>query len=239
MNRLSRIFLLCGLAAACGLSASPARADSLSLSYTGTLASPTSTFALEFALSGSGTQQLDFQTWGFGGGTNANGVAIAPGGFDALLALFSGTGSGAQLINGSADNQSNFASFAGCPPAGTVNFSNGDAVCGDVNLAAALAPGVYTLVLSDANNVANALSDDGTLGEGYTDLTGGVFQTCDTNTSGTACITPNANWAFDVTDQTGANLASVPEPGSLALWAGGLLCLSLLVLADRFQRRTS
>ena len=213
-------------------SAVAARANSASLSYTGTLANAQSTFTLVFTVGGGTAQNVDFQTWGFGGGTNAAGSLISAGGFDPLLALFSGSGGGASFINGTADNELNFGSFVGCGPAGTVPFSNGDSVCGDINMPLMLAPGTYTLVLSDANYVPNAFSDNGTLGEGFTDLTGGVFQTCDFNSLDVmSCITPSANWAFDVTDATGANLgvpasSSTPEPGSLFLFGTGLLVLA-------------
>lgn len=221
------MFCLC--AGLIGLIAPEARAGTMSLSFAGTLASPTATYSLVLAVGGIGSQSVVVQTWGFGGGKNAAGAMIAPGGFDELVALYSGTGPGALLVNGTADNQSNYGSYVGCPPAGTVAFSNGDAVCGDVRLTATVAPGTYTLVLSDANYVPNAFSEvNGTLGDGYADLTGGVFQTCDTSGSFvTACITPDANWAFDVTDTSGANLPT-PEPGTVGLLASGLLGLAVI-----------
>jgi len=52
--------------------ASTARADSLS--FTGSLASPGSLFESSFILTGSGSQSVKIQTWGFGGGTNAAGT---------------------------------------------------------------------------------------------------------------------------------------------------------------------
>ena len=85
-----------------------------------------------------------------------------------------------------------------------------------------LLPGSYTLLLSDALFVPNAVFDNGTLGEGFSDFTGGAFQTCNTDSSGaTTCATDTANWAFDLTTSGGTTVPS-PEPGSLLLLAGGL-----------------
>jgi hypothetical protein len=216
-------------------------AQANTISLTGNLSSSSSAVALALTVGGSTAQTIDFQTWGFGGtngGTNAAGNMISPGGFDPLLALFAGTGGSASLINGTSDVLSNFGSFAGCPPAGTVAFSNGDSVCGDVTMSFSLAPGKYTLILSDANFIPNAIFDNGTLGEGFTDFTGGAFQTCDTNSMGvTACNTDTSAWALDISDVTSANLGvgattvPTPEPSSLLL----LAVTALLALGWRLR----
>jgi hypothetical protein len=167
------------------------------------------------------TSDITIQSWGFGGtngGTNAAGNVINAGGFDELIALWSGTGAGATLIDGSADVLVNYGSYIGCPPAGTVAFSNGDAVCGDLMMQFFLAAGTYMITLSDAEYQPNALTCCGTtLGDGFSDLTSGVFQDCDFNPSNgqTACVTPNANWAFDL------SINPVPEPPTLALMITG------------------
>src|ERR1700722_3487697 len=83
------------LVAAVALSPS-VRASGTSISYTGTLANPESTFDVVLDLTSAST--ITLQTYGFGGGTNADGVTILPGGTDPFLAIFSGTGNGATIL---------------------------------------------------------------------------------------------------------------------------------------------
>jgi len=216
-----------------GLLSSRASANAVTVS--GSLADPNSTIALTLTVGGGVAQTIDLQTWGFGGtngGTDAAGGMVSPGGFDPLLALFAGTGASASLIDGTSDVLSNFGSFVGCGPAGTVAFSNGDSVCGDITMSFSLAPGTYTLILSDAAFIPNAIFDDGTLGEGFSNLTGGAFQTCDTNAmSVISCITPSSFFVLDITDLNGGNLGvgtgslPTPEPATWLLLGTGLLAL--------------
>jgi hypothetical protein len=121
-----------------------------------------------------------------------------------LIALFSGTGQSATLVTDTsgnplvdADNLSNppWAYVANCPSAGLVAIgSNND--CGDDSMQISLAAGSYTLLLSDANYIPAAINDNGSLAEGFTDLTAGVFQTCDP--AADACIVPNGEYAVDI-----------------------------------------
>ena len=199
------------------------------ISQTGSLASPEDTYQLQFNVGSTST--ITLQTWGFGGGVNAAGNTIPAGGFDPFISFFDASGNivdiGGDPNNpaGTSDTVSNYSSFMGCPPAGTVAFSNGDNVCGDITMSFQLAAGNYSLVLSDADYQPFAVYDNGNLSEGFIDFTGGVFQTCDINSAGaTACITPDANWAFDL---SGVTQAPVPEPSTLVLVVSGLgLCLS-------------
>jgi hypothetical protein len=210
------------------LLAGVARADGTT-SFTGTLANSEDTFLTTFALTS--TEDVTVQTWEFGGGTNAAGTKIAAGGFDPLIALFSGTGMGASMLTdgmgnpfGTSDVLNNYGGFAGCPPAGVVNI--GSPTCGDITMTLALGPGTYTLLLSDADYIPNAIFDNGTLGEGFSDFTGGAFQTCNTDSSGAlVCADDTANWAFDLTTKSRTVTAS--EPSTLASLALAMAALAL------------
>ncbi len=169
---------------------------------------------------------------------NAEGNAIPAGGFDPLIALFTGPVATANIyVDGSgnpladADNLFNAPwSFVGnCPPAGTVAIG-ANADCGDDLMQIALPAGVYTLVLTDANYQPDALYDNGSLSEGFLDLTGGQFQTCDAGDN--TCIAPNGNFAVDITSATGPN--PTPEPGSLSLLGA---CIGTLAALKQLTKR--
>lgn len=191
------------------------------ISLTGTLSTPESTLVYSFALAAAGDVTL--QTYGFGGGVNAANSTIAAGGFDPFVGLFSGAGNSAVFLDGTADNLSNYLSEpSACPPAGLVQIGRVAGQCGDVTLQfTGLAPGTYTVVLSDAGYTPNAVYEapGGTLGDGFSDLTGGSLplQTCyDPNN----CNTDTANWALDITTPT--STAATPEPASFVLAGIGL-----------------
>jgi hypothetical protein len=170
------------------------------LSYTGTLGTPQSVFEVTFTLAASDT--VTFRTWGFGGGTNAAGQVISAGGFDPLIALFTGPVATATMyLDGSgnpvadADNLLNAPwSYVGnCPAAGTVAIgANHD--CGDDLMQVALPAGTYTLLLTDANYQPGAIYDGGA-----------QFQTCDP--SANVCINPDGHYAVDII----SNKADLPS----------------------------
>lgn len=201
------------------------------ISETGTLLNPEHTVLIDLTLTGAGAVTL--QTYGFGGGTNAAGTAISAGGFDPFVGLFSGTGAGAVFLNGTSDILSNYS--PGCPPAGTLSIGSVPGQCGDVYLQfSGLTAGTYTVLLSDGEYLPNAVSEPspGYLRDGFTDLTGGVFQTCyDANN----CNTDTANWALDITAAAGT---LVPEPSSVGL-AGFEAALVALILLRKTSRSQS
>jgi hypothetical protein len=209
-RRGAAVVVFLGVASACSFGET--------VSYTGALSNPEDTAAISVTLSADGSIVL--QSYGFGGGINAAGTTIAAGGFDPFVGLFSGTGDGAVFVDGTSDILTNYT--PGCPPAGTVMLGS-TATCGDVNLQfTGLAAGTYTVVLSDGAYLPAALFEDpgGVLGDGFFDLTGGVFQTCDTNGD---CNDDTADWALDITTSGTSAAPPVPEPASVELAATGVL----------------
>jgi hypothetical protein len=191
------------------------------ISETGTLSSPEDTVLIPLTLLTGGTVTL--QTFGFGGGTNAAGTVIPAGGFDPFVGLFSGTGPTALFLNGTSDILTTYS--PGCPPAGTLTIGSVPDQCGDVNIQfTGLGAGTYTVLLTDADYVPNVVYEapPAYLGDGFTDLTAGVFQTC---YDADDCNTDTANWALDITAPAGSTIpapSSVPEPSSVPLAAIGL-----------------
>lgn len=191
-------------------------------SFVGTLGTPEATF--EATLTLLGTSDVTLQTYGFGGGTNQVGMVIGPGGTDPFVGLFSGTGNGAMFLGGTSLTLSNYSSFVGCPPAGTVsNF--GGTNCGDVTMTfASLAAGTYTVLLSDGQyDPLAAVGAGTTLGDGFLDLTGGIFCNAVDFTGGVQTNCPNNSGAFALDVITSPAMATTPEPASLMLMGAGLL----------------
>lgn len=236
--------LLC-LVAFLSVIPAPAQAGSVcvavtnGVSCTGSLDTPEDIFTDTFTLVADST--ITVQTYGFGGGTNAAGTPIPAGGFDSLVALFSGIATDATILTDSSSNPiasaDSLSTYSpGCPPAGLVTVGSVPGNCGDNTLVAALGPGTYTLLLTDADFLSVAV-DPGVSGaidltdtvDNYFDLTGGVFQTC---VDPEDCNTDNGTFAVDI-------LASSPgsfetrEPGE----SGVLLLLAILLGALQWVRR--
>src|ERR1700689_1293302 len=102
-------------------------------SFEGTFLADDQVQLVDFTLASSAT--VTFQSYGYGGGTNAEGMVIPGGGFDSLLSWFGADGS---LI----DENNN-----GC---GLADSDNG--ACLDAFARPFLPAGTYTLALTESGN---------------------------------------------------------------------------------------
>ena len=164
---------------------------------------PNDVFQYSFTLSG--PAHLDVQSWGYGGGTNAAGLLIPAGGFNAYLSLFQGAGPGAVFWLSDDDG--------GCPPGAP------DLNCRDPRLHVIGAPaGDYALTITTFGNSSVAENHGGgTLGDGF--IGTGSYYDPDNQANRSPAF------AVDVS-VTGAS-PSVPEPSTCVL----LLIPALLLLA--------
>ncbi|SBT08212.1 conserved exported hypothetical protein [Candidatus Accumulibacter aalborgensis] len=166
--------------AAAVLVTSSVSALAANFSFRGNLASDNDVELFVFSLASDSNVTL--RTWSYAGGTNAAGNSIAAGGFDPVVALFSGTGNGAILFDGDDDSGPGLDALLQLTP---------------------LLAGTYTVALSQVANFANGPTlGDGFLGFGNPGFGG-----------------QTAAWALDI---LGADSASVPLPGTLALLMLGL-----------------
>ena len=196
MRKLCWIF--CWLAFA-GL----ARAGQISAAGQMPAADPNAVALLSFRLLAAG--DLHFQTYSYGGGQNAAGQLIAPGGFDPYLSVFLGIGSGATFLASNDDGA--------CPP-GTPAPACADSTLDLFNMPA----GYYTLALTLPFNFSFAENlGSGTLGDGFIGL--------DASFSDGACSGICSNvYAFDVLSNR--DLVAVPAPATLLLVLAGLALLA-------------
>src|ERR1700739_1416457 len=122
---------------------------------------------------------LVVRTWGYAGGTNANGQVIAPGGFDPILSVFDATGG---LLSSSAlvDTNNDGAGVATDPTTGAAFDS--------LLALSSLSPGgTYVLVLSQNDNAPN----NSTYGDGFSQSGMGNFTAGEFGCGGTAPFCDN------------------------------------------------
>jgi len=201
--------------------ATPCLARAGGASYTGTFTLDNDVQLETFTINT--TSDATLRTWSFLGGTNYAGQVIPAGGFDPMLTLF-GPGGGFIDFNDDIDRAS----------------GNWDAQLVETGLA----PGTYTVALTQFNNYANAYLEFLNTGSTSGNLADGFSQAANPNFTLGFPTTPvgatgyfwdamgveqNGNWAMDI-----VTTVSIPEPSSLLL--GGIGTLAGLGLV--WKRRT-
>jgi hypothetical protein len=180
-------------------------ASAASISYTGNFVNDNDVQTIGFSLLSATTVTLE--TFGYGGGTNANGDLILPGGFESTLQLFalpSGFAVGGSILPGPDPS---------CGPR-TADPSRFN-FCFDAYAQVFLTPGDYIVALTQNSNTAN-----GNLGDGFQFDSDPNFSSGFVGTFG---YQGTSQWALDITSPDA--VVGAPEPGS------ALLALSAFLLA--------
>lgn len=174
-----------------------------------------------FNFSLSASSDVTFQALSFAGGTNANGQAIAEGGFAPVLTLFDSTGSELGYDAGGI-------APGGC---GLRNIDSATGFCLDAYMNLNLGAGGYFLVLTEYDNFAIGPNySDGFFYDGsgnFTDIGTGPFYL----NAGSGYQRTSA-WAVDI---TAPSMSPVPEPSSLRLLLPALVigCIAVAVQKQR------
>jgi hypothetical protein len=223
-SRSGLLFMISGAIALSLSMADPARAGGVS--YTGTFTQDNDVQLETFTINA--LSDVTLRTWSFLGGTNYVVQVIPAGGFDPMLTLF-GPGGGFIDFNDDINRVS----------------GNWDAELVETNLA----PGTYTVALTQYNNYSNgylAFVNTGTPGslmDGFSQAANPNFTV--TDTADFPNTPPGASgffWDFNGVEQTGnwamdiVTTSVVPEPSSWLLGAVGALAGVGLVRNRRAQR---
>jgi PEP-CTERM motif len=210
-SRSALLFMITSVVVLSSIMAAPAPARAGGTSYTGMFTLDNDVQLETFTINS--TSDVTLRTWSFLGGTNYAGQVISAGGFDPMLTLF-GPGGGFIGFNDDIDRMS----------------GNWDSEL----VQTGLAPGTYTVVLTQYYNYANAYLDylntgstSGTLADGFSQAANPNFTLNIPNPPETSgyfwdaaqpAVERNGNWAMDI-----VTTASIPEPASLLLGGIGTL----------------
>ena len=190
-----------------------------SFSFTGNFIHDNDVQLFTFTLLSPGTVTL--QTWAYGGGTNAAGQVISPGGFESILGVFdapSGLAEGSPIFPGPDPT---------CAPRNPDPNLLPVVACFDAFAQVSLPAGNYFLSLTQ-----NANAPLGNLSDGFFYTTAVPDPNFNNNFVGTFGFQRDNHWAVDIVSVDAASeLTAAPEPASAALFAGAA------ILAGFWRRR--
>lgn len=174
-----------------------------------------------FSIQVSTSSDVTFETFGYAGGSPADGSLVAPGGFAPALSLFDSSG----LLYGQ--------SLGGDCNVGVLRDGITGS-CFDSRWTEQLAAGRYTLALTQWDNTAAGV----TLADGFL-TTGNPTHSCQTNgLTGQFCDPAFSErtgaWFLEVAG-TGVELVATPEPSTAAL----LVCSIVAMFFGRLWKRSS
>ena len=160
---------------------------------------------------------VTLQTWGYGGGVNAAGQTVSPGGFESILQVYdlaSGIAQGAPVYPGPDPT---------CGPRNVDPNLLPVTACQDAYAQMALPAGDFLLALTQ-----NANAPLGDLGDGFFYTTVIPDPAFNNHFVGTFGFQRDAHWAVDLLFvDAAAPVGTAPEPASAALIGGALLLAAI------------